>query len=67
MTHANLLFMQKLFMDIKIWSGSMESGERILLNETFCEVLTVAPGADVKVQDTWNFFIVISVRGGQRE
>ena len=29
--------------------------------------LTVAPGADVKVEDTWNFFIVISVRGGHGE
>ena len=29
--------------------------------------LTVDPGADVKVGDTWNFFIVKSVRGGQGE
>ena len=29
--------------------------------------LTVDPGADVKVGDTWNFFIDISVRGGQGE
>ena len=29
--------------------------------------LTVVLGADVKVQDTWNFFIDISVGGGQGE
>ena len=31
------------------------------------DILTVAPGADVKVEDTWIFFIVISVRGGHGE
>ena len=30
-------------------------------------LLTVDPGADVKVGDTWNFFIIKSVRGGQGE
>ena len=30
-------------------------------------VLTVAPGEDVKVEDTWIFFIVLSVSGGQGE
>ena len=29
--------------------------------------LTVDPGADVKDGDTWNFFIVLAVRGGQGE
>ena len=29
--------------------------------------LTVAPGEDVKVEDTWFFFIVLSVSGGQGE
>ena len=29
--------------------------------------LTVAPGQNVKVEDTWNFFIVLTVRGGQGE
>ena len=29
--------------------------------------LTVAPGETVKVEDTWNFFIVLTVRGGQGE
>ena len=31
------------------------------------KTLTVDPGADVKDEDTWNFFIVLSVRGGQGE
>ena len=29
--------------------------------------LTVDPGEDAKVEDTWNFFIVLTVRGGQEE
>ena len=32
-----------------------------------CHTLTVDPGADVKDGDTWNFFIVLSVRRGQGE
>ena len=31
------------------------------------EFSTVAPRDDVKVEDTWNFFIVLTVRGGQGE
>ena len=30
-------------------------------------VLTVAPGQDAKFEDTWNFFIVSTVRGGKGE
>ena len=36
-------------------------------SKSFEVLLTVDPGEDVKVEDTWNFFIVWTVRGGQEE
>ena len=36
-------------------------------NRVFWTHLTVDPRADVKDEDTWFFFIVLSVRGGQGE
>ena len=37
------------------------------MDEHKYSMLTVAPGQNVKVEDTWNFFIVLTVRGGQGE
>ena len=41
-----------------------------MYRDAFCPVifyLTVAPGEDAKVEDTWFFFVVSKVRGGQGE
>ena len=48
-----------LYMDLKLF-GATPSGR-------FASILTVDPGEDAKVEDTWIFFIVSKVRGGQGE
>ena len=42
------------------WTRAMKFLKKII-------TLTVDPGEDAKVEDTWNFFIVLTVRGGQEE